>query len=524
MSFKGKLSRSGSQNSRHSATQDDEPYFNAEDSTAHVEPNIEGSNTYDDPDVEQTYGDCKHLQFTQNHPLGAIFLKLVADTTSLAKKANVKTMDTNVPELCTAFYNGMNFERNSVNSKITQSSSEIENTILNRELNAHRQNVAIEPPCNFSPRPVLTTQSRISEATRAFPHRTAKFNGSNKDGAMSVIEFLISLKRSQEQYPLSEKEFLDKLLDASTGHAHELIMDWMANEESAANIFYSLLLNFDKRTTPEEAKRQLAIYITPKHGSLAKTVSYIMTLAMRASSAFPAGESQKSYYNLEACHALIRALPPYSNQIVSNLYNQLSARFGRTTTFTELSRGVFVYAAAIDNDIKVHGTDGIQRSRSFNGKAVPQKPRYKTFSVSSSTNYGLASQSQGNLTSNRSFTPGHNNRYGSSGALNKGNDKSHNTTGRSNNNGKPYNSNGARPKQRFPADRKSLAQSCSLCGMSNHIAETCKNMRDDSGKILGVIPTYGTCDNCPKNLTTRLHHPPNVCPYRKGGPFENRKH
>ena len=433
-------------------------------------------------------------------------------------------MDTNVPELCTAFYNGMNFERNSVNSKISQSSSEIENTILFRELNAHKQNVAIEPPSIFSPRTVLTSQSKISDALKAFPQRGPKFSGHAKEGGMSVIEFLISLKRSQEQYPLSEKEFLEKLLDSSTGHAHELIMDWIANEESAANIYYSLLLNFDKRITPDEAKRQLSLFCASKQGSLAKTVSTIMTLAMRASSALPAGDSQKSYYNLEACHALIRALPSYSSQVVSNLYNQLSARFGRATTFTELSRGIFVYATAIDKDIKANGSDSLQKGRSFNGKAPPQNPRYKTFSVSSSTNNGnTSSQGQGNFTSTyRSFTPRPFNRFNDTGAPNKGAGKNQHNRGRSGFGDKSSKNSNSQFKRDHSKENRNPAHDCSLCGMSGHVSEKCCNMRDNSGKKLEIIATYGVCARCPKSVVPRLHHPEQVCPYRRGGPFDNR--
>jgi hypothetical protein len=55
---------------------------------------------------------------------------------------------------------------------------------------------------------------------------------------------------------------------------------------------------------------------------------------------------------------------------------------------------------------------------------------------------------------------------------------------------------------------------CSLCGYSNHRATDCRNIRDDGGNIKQIIPTMGTCTECPKHVFPRLHHPPTYCPYR----------
>lgn len=235
---KGRSSRSASQSSRHSSPPEEEALFN---NMEHAQ--IDNANDHEDElesqDAGPSYSELKHVQFTQNHPIGSILLKLVADCTNLARKANVKTMDTNIPELCTAFFNGMHMERDNTVSKINQSSTDIENSILFRELNAHKQNTAIEPPTNFCPRPVLTSQQRISDFLKIFPSRGPKFSGFAKEGSMSVIEFLTTMKGVQEQYPISEKEFLEKMLSASTGGAHELIMDWIANGENAATIFHN---------------------------------------------------------------------------------------------------------------------------------------------------------------------------------------------------------------------------------------------------------------------------------------------
>ena len=317
------------------------------------------------------------------------------------------------------------------------------------------------------------------------------------------------------------------MLSASTGGAHELIMDWIANGETAATIFHNLLVNYDRRVTPDEAKRQLASFYTAKNSSLARAESQIMILAGRASTALPAGPSRTAYYNLEACHALIRALPPYSSQIVSNLYNQLSARLGRAVTFAELSRGLFVYATAIDKDIKANGAEGFTKGKSFHGKAPPQKPRYKTYNVSSSSAQSGSSNWPGERKFNgtdRSYTPRPQNRFGNQGT-NFRSPMGQSTKGRegykTNDKFKSQNKLTMRPKGNI-SNKDSNIVSCSLCGMRNHKSNTCRNMRDDAGKILDVIPTYGLCEKCPSHVKPKLHHPSVICPFRKGGPLEGK--
>lgn len=516
MNFLGRASRSTSQNSRHSSPPEEEDFINADN------PDV-GEDTGDDDESQDaglSHTESKHAQFTRSHPLGLIFLKMAADCTTMAKKNNVKHMDTSIPELCTAFYNGMHMERDNTVSKIHQSSTDIENSILFRELNAHKQNSAIDPPTNFSPRPVLTSQQKVADFLKIFPSRGPKFSGFAKEGSMSVIEFLTTMKQVQEQYPISEKEFLEKLLSASTGGAHELIMDWISNGENVSTVFHNLIVNYDRRVSPDDAKRQLAQFLTTKNSSLARAESQIMILAGRASTALPAGSSRTAYYNLEACHALIRALPPYSSQIVTNLFNQLSARFGRAVTFAELSRGLFVYATVIDKDIKSNGNEGMSKNKSFNGKNQSQKPRYKTFNVSSmSTENGSNWPSEYNKNStDRSYTPRPQNRFGSQGS-------NRTPFGQNNKRQGNFSSNkfgsASRPKRNRDSSvaRNNNALSCSLCGMKNHKATHCKNMKDDTGKQVDIIPTYGVCDRCPGHIKPKLHHPAVLCPYRKGGPF-----
>ena len=61
---------------------------------------------------------------------------------------------------------------------------------------------------------------------------------------------------------------------------------------------------------------------------------------------------------------------------------------------------------------------------------------------------------------------------------------------------------------------------CSLCGDWSHkAASSCRNMRDDSNKIVNVMPSHTTCNLCPMFVQPRLSHPPMYCPSRPNGIF-----
>ena len=47
-------------------------------------------------------------------------------------------------------------------------------------------------------------------------------------------------------------------------------------------------------------------------------------------------------------------------------------------------------------------------------------------------------------------------------------------------------------------------------------------MQDNSGKVIEIMPTQGTCNKCPQSVAPRLRHPEWICPYRPNGPLHGR--
>jgi len=495
------------------------------------------------------------LAFTKSHPIGSLLLKMQTDITKLAVLNKMKSMESNVKEICDEFHHGINLERANTCNTIAINNSSIEDKIISKELHAHRLENPIDPPKHFAPSPQLVDNpAKLNECFKVFP-RGNKFSGSNKEGHMNIREFLTNLNLAQEQCRLSEQEFLARMLASSTAGAHELIQMWIDNGNNVAQIYESLLIHYDKRPSAEEAKASLFSYKVAKHEDLSKAEAKIMIWVGTAAKTVPAGPSRATFTNLEGCQSLIRALPDWSRINVSNLYESLSAKLGRSLTFTELHQALHALRPNIDKDIKQNGIDSQRPPRYINNMNKGPQLRYNAFNIN--VKEGIDTVERRTFPPKRSntetsFTPkpiyrpsnrqqpnnrprfsvsnrgkgGYNNNQTNRRSDNFGGAFSKFNTGpersRNNNNTNTYNNNNSYNRPRRGFQNRNINGGCILCGYKNHKAETCRNMKDDNGNIKGVIPGFGTCTKCPKEIKTRLNHPESLCPFRPKGPLYKR--
>jgi hypothetical protein len=455
-----------------------------------------------------------HYRYTVGHPQGAALLKIIEDLTNIAKRNNVKSMATNVDEFCTSFYNAMRLERAKTNQSIEQRNHEIEMNMVYKELNSHKINATIDPPDNFSAIPVITTATKLAEVNKVFP-RQNKFAGFAKDGGMGIVEFLNCLNTAQEQCKLSEPEFINRILAGSTGPAHDLILEWKANGMDAAAIYHNLLVNYDRRLTPEDARARLISYKVGRNGSLAEAESKIIRWIGRAAVTYPIGESRSSYYNLEGCNALIRALPPYSSQIANNLYSSLTAKLGRACTLLELSQGLNLHRSNIDKDIKEHGSQMMKTKPMHQTKIRFRTPvKYSVNSVEASPPTHNPKPIFKKRTEN-SYTP-------RPKPLMKNFQNKGNFSSRKINNNRPSWKKNTNFKRGNFSNNRLQTNKCLQCGLRDHTSKDCKNIRDDKGNPVQMISGYGVCSKCPRYIFPRLHHSEELCPYRPKGPLAKR--
>ena len=321
---------------------------------------------------------------------------------------------------------------------------------------------------------------------------------------MSVIEFLSSMGRGQAIANLSEPEFINQLLNSSTGRAHSLLLDYVSNGEPLSGIYAGLINNFDNRLSANDAKARLALYRARKSFNLAKVVADIQSMAGRAATNFPEGPSRRSLYNMEAVAAFIRSLPSSSSVMANNTYHTLSAKLGRAATFDELSKAVTIWRSTIDEDIKSHGETAATKG---NNSSPSGKPHKKGGASSNAKGYAIAAGNTGPQAAANTVNTGGDGGNGNSNSRRKADGK------KGGYKGKNPNSNNAHTAPKS-------GHYCSLCGNVDHVAVNgCPFMITDSGKTIKVNPTQGVCGKCPSSIMPRLNHNEGICPYRPKGPL-----
>ena len=490
-----------------------------------------------------------HYEYTQRHPLGQILMKLLHENTKLAEKVHLKGMEMSIDELCTNFYNHQLSEKQKINSKIMQTTANLENSIIAKEMNSHIINQSIAPPQHFSPVPTLLTARQRADCMKLLPMGSNKFSGSER--GTSIVEFLHMLNMIQKNCNLSLPEFYEIMLSSTTGQAYLLIHSWIEGGDDPETIYHNLLVHYDKRLQPEEARMKLMQYRAPRNSDLAKVEATIQGLAARAATNVPPGPSRTANYNMEVVQALVRSLPPASSLIVQNTKAEKSARLGRSITAAELSRFLNIYRHTIDNDIKAHGVDpreggfaskrvmfragnnGARKNSAYGVKfndygdapthhksqtsQIPVSPRYgHIYQVShnhggNKTPAQLAEIRRQNIEMKKAWDDKYGNRSVRPIQRNSG---GFNNRQRGNFQKKPFRSGSNYTPQ------GNSRNYCSLCGKRDHTAIAgCPNMKSDSGAPVSILPCKDTCNACPQYVKPRLSHPEYLCPYRKGGPW-----
>ena len=507
---------------------------------------------------KQKRKEAEYMEYTRSNPLGSALLDIVADNMALHKKLNFKESNLKVGDLCAAFHQHMEGEKEKIKRELEFSSEQTEKRILNKELQAYSCKENLPAPKEFSSRNVLTTPGARADAIRIFPTKN-KFNGTEHSNGMNIHEFLSLINAAQKQMKLSREEFLEFLLMCTTGRPHILIQDWSENGDDIEAIYYNLYTHYDMRMSPETAREKLYSFKARKNSSLSKVISDIMQLALRAACVHPQGVARTASYNNDAVQALIRCLPPIASDTASNKYHTISSRLQRPATFVELSRALSIKSHTIDAEIaksgatpnnnyggrQAHGHNGNHAHK--NNKDKKLGPKNTAFVVNTQQGQHKRGQHSGqpkgkgqnnqqghkvevyyteNPTNrNNNYNGkgrGGNNRNQNNKGFNKGNGNGNgnvNGYGQGNGNKKAGNRYNNGNKQGFRQK-----DYCSLCGSRNHLAtDGCPNIQDDMGKIIPVLPCQNTCPDCPSTVHPRLNHSATYCPFRITGPLHGTK-
>jgi hypothetical protein len=198
----------------------------AKNTAAHVTEGMDsqGFSTAFPPHSQSTQDD---LEFVKAHPVGALFLSILADNTLSAKKNGTKQTHLNVGQISAALKSLERHEEQKVEQSVEKRTAKIEHNLIARDMNATKVSVDNPPPAKFAAEDQLTTLHKKKDAQLTFPFRHNKFSGINpkENGQMTVAEYLNHLSRAQSSCMVSRTEFADIMLATTTGRAHSLLVD-----------------------------------------------------------------------------------------------------------------------------------------------------------------------------------------------------------------------------------------------------------------------------------------------------------
>ena len=497
------------------------------------EKESEDRNKEERDEIEQPDPEIK--AFALSHPLGALLINMQAKSMELEQRMGLTPNPGELKQLCENFYTAIQLERQTTQDNLSEqvalSTNQLESQLLSKEFNYSHINQTVIPPVKFSATPVLTSSHKLSEALKLFPMSkpSMKFSGA-PGSSVTIIEFLQSLKQAQDILNLMESEFYDCMLRSCTGRAYALVENYIDHNYKLEDIFSSLILLFDHRLTPLEAKKILSNFKAQKHSNLTKLEGTIMSLATRVASSLPKGPSRTALYDLEASTALLNCLPPTSTVLVRNLYNSLTSRLGKHPSFCELTRSLTRFHDTISEDIAYFGATS---SRNSGDRRMNNMANHSTNMISQGSSNGRGPNQhgqQGNA-SNKGYARGHASGSGHAriNALNADNSRDkrennmRNTPPKNSRDFSGQNQTENRDRTDVPPQNQNKGHSyCTLCGRTGHQAsDGCFAMKNDAGECQMVIPTFDPCNLCEERLGKRLFHPLSYCISRDSYPRFN---
>ena len=489
------------------------------------------TNLNDNEDQDSFYKD-----YALNSKLGNHLLNQTATLLAICKKMNLPEKKMlSMDETAKLFYQ-YDTEKDSKNALCVEDIvAKVENNLVNNEFSCFDMSQPVKPPTRFSPIPVLTTPEKYKTALSNFPTRSSqKFCDK---GSMNIIEFLLEMNSGQRVANLSEQEFIDFLLKCTTGNVYTILLDYVSFNHSLDEIYSYLLGTYDNRMDIETAQDLLHNLRAEKHQKLINLQSRILSLSSRASARAPPHQSKTDFFNMNACSALIRALPTESARLVTEISGALSNKLKRLLTFNELTRALKKFTSIIDQDIRNNGAHVPFKNRTVFGKnKVSRAPTFTPRFRSMNRRVNVVSYGGNSI----GFNP--NPRNDNHFRRNDGQDRQYRSNGyeRQSRTDRPdrqmQNTKLSHNPRRKENDRKNVRnltfknkehlgkdtlpslsrkkKYCSLCGDNSGThssSDICFKMRSRDGRIQDVIPTFLPCQTCQKVEGKDLFHPSAFC-------------
>ena len=402
-----------------------------------------------------------------------------------------------------------------IQSTVKDSLKSFEEGQLQKKLNFATQNNGFEIP-NFSPVP-------RSSQDKATIHKFV-LQGKNKfsgEKGQSVIELLTHLNSVQKMLSMCEEEFKSFLLQNTTKEVFLTVRNEFMAGSDVKTVYNLLQVIYCTELTSEEAKKKLFLYKATKKDNMYTAFATVRKLCSASIDVFLNPLDRNRYLEQESVRQFIRCLPDQSQTTVELKLAEWRADTGSVPKTNDFFASLAPLRLAIDKE-----------DIAANGAAVNSPPRrYHSYKIDKEITYNSEPEDQAYAERDEmEFEDEY--FYDEEEYMVPSRNLFAISRGMPNSRGKrPFRGKGLRPRNNFNFNtrpnssgsyarnqeknknfRESGAKYCSLCGLTSHNAsDRCFRMRDDSNKIIDVVPVQKECSNCQQQLGKNLFHPEKYC-------------
>ena len=458
-------------------------------------------------------------ELNQNHELGLkeILGKVLLNQNILNRKNNVD-FEYNVTDFCLNFpeeLGPLGITHDELEDSMKVKLENFEENLLKKELNYGKLGDKIQAPTfSYECKPLKSTDKQ--NLHKFVLQGKQKFSGAHDQNIAETLEHINFIQGCSK---MTEEEFLQFFVKNFTRDAFDNVTAEIKAGTKICTIYNLLQVMYNKDPSPGEAKEKLKNFKAKKTDSTITILTTVRKLTNQSFADWLASEQKNLIVESESIYQFINAFPETSKRFLTDQLNRFKSKLNSPPTLSEFYELNNSYLPTLDKDIKANGVSSPFHTKSnrYHSYAIQQNETGDNsmgsaddFSESSGLDFPPVYHSnainRGNSRPNRGYGRGQG--YTS----NRGNSSFQNGRGRYNNNGSYGNrpmGSGYKPNT---MSTNSNAKYCSLCsGHTHNASDGCYRMKDDSNKVVPVVPIQMACPVCKSRLGKNLFHPEKFC-------------
>lgn len=479
----------------------------------------------------------------QNHDLGLkeILGKVLLNQNILNRKNNVD-FEYNVTDFCLNFpeeLGPVGITQNEFEDSMKEKLATFEEDMMKRELNYGKLGDKIQAPI-FSAdcKPLKSTDKQ--NLHKFVQHGKGKFSGAHDQNIAETLEHINFIQSCSK---MNKEDFLQFFVKNFTKEAFDNVTAEIKAGTQIGTIYNLLQVMYNRDMNPGEAKEKLKNFKAKKTDTTLTILTKVRKLTNQSFADWLPSEHKNLIVESESIYQFINAFPETSKRFLTDQLNKFKSKRNKSPTLSEFYEINYTYLPTLDRDIKINGA-----SSPFQGKPN----RYHSYAIETNTtenntvNFIDQEDDLSNQFSGMDFPPVYHsnainrgntriNRGSNRGrgyASNRGNASFQNGRGRYNNNRSTsnfYGNTSPSYRNRPSTGTYKNAKYCSLCsGQTHNASDGCYRMRDNSNKVVPVVPIQMACPVCKSRLGKTLFHPEKFCflrdslkQFKRSKPYNN---